>query len=134
MNTDNEQNYLIRRIQTTIQNSNINLITPQMKFYSDTYGSCSLYPVDENTRLIPIPYSFLYRYQGEVLKNLNRLEYYSLIIIRKDDTHTTSELPMYTTYKSGRKSQQHLDLTKALKCGEIITKHYVQNNVHLNFS
>jgi hypothetical protein len=62
MNEDNEQSYLIHRIQTTIQNSNITLITPRMKFYSDAYGSCSLYPVDENTRLIPISYAFLYRY------------------------------------------------------------------------
>ena len=98
--TDNAHinNITIHQIKTTIDNATQALEPPQLKFYSSAYGSCPLYQVDEGLRLVPIPHPFLYRYRGEELKNLNRLEYYSTIAIEKDQrTDNTNDDSSNTT-------------------------------------
>ena len=55
----------------------------KLAYYNSAYGSCPLYPVDDNTRLVAIPYPMLYRYRGWGLRNLNRLEYCSCVRVVK---------------------------------------------------
>ena len=74
-----ETNTMLHRIKTTLTNANESLESPEVKFYTSAYGSCPIYKVDDGTRLVTIPYPSLYRYRGEKLKDLNRIEYFSII-------------------------------------------------------
>ena len=55
-----------------------------VRYYDSQYGSCKVYQVDNDTRYEPIANPLLYRYRGEKLKGLNRLEYFCTVKTVKD--------------------------------------------------
>lgn len=63
------------------------LESPHNKFLWSAYGSCPLYSVDEGKRIFAIPYPHIYWFRGEKLKDLNWLEYYSLISLEIHANH-----------------------------------------------
>jgi hypothetical protein len=84
-------------------NKDFHLQSPKMKFYSSAYGSSPLYTVDDGKRIVAVPYTYLYRYRGKRLKDLNRLEYFSLITVQKDRKEDLSNEKPHLQYKSGSK-------------------------------
>ncbi|KAL7549323.1 hypothetical protein ACHAWF_017111 [Thalassiosira exigua] len=55
-----------------------------VRYYDSQYGSCKVYQVDEDTIYEPIANPLLYRYRGNKLKGLNRLEYFCTVRTIKD--------------------------------------------------
>ena len=70
-----------------------------IQYYNSAYGSCPLNKVDEGARLVAIPYPMLYRFRGERLKLLNRIEYCSCVrVVRdrlEDETPNNDPPPTY---------------------------------------
>ena len=101
-----ETNTMLHRIKTTLTNANESLESPEVKFYTSAYGSCPIYKVDDGTRLVAIPYPSLYRYRGGKLKDLNQIEHFSMIQIRRDRLGNNDFEPPYLQYKRGRKKRK----------------------------
>ena len=116
-------NATFQSIQRILQaDLSANLDEPEWKFRSNAYGSAPLYRVDNDSRIAAIPYCFLYRYRGEKLKDLNRLEYYSTIQVKKDnDMDTKSSTPPHIQFKKGRKKSTRYAFDSGL---EIHANHY----------
>ena len=103
-----ETNTMLHRIKTTLTNSNESLESPAGKFYTSAYGSCPIYKVDDGTRLIAIPYMYLYQYRGEKLKDLCWVEYFSIIQIHKDWPDDNDSEQPHLQYKRGWKKSKQL--------------------------
>jgi len=54
-----ETNTMLHCIKTALTNANESLESPEVKFYTSTYGSFPIYKVDNGTRLVSIPYPSL---------------------------------------------------------------------------
>eukprot|EP00956_Cyclotella_meneghiniana_P034858 scaffold108916_cov39-Cyclotella_meneghiniana.AAC.1 len=108
-------NLLIQKIQHTISNSQTVLRSPQTKFLWSAYGSCPLYTVDDGKRIVPVPYPYLYANRGEQLKQLNRIEYYSVISVQKDRKETSELQEPHLQYKGGRKKSKRYRFSSALE-------------------
>ena len=74
------------------------------------YGKAKIYKMNDET-LHAISYPELYRYRGEKLKDLNRLEYCSMVRVVKD---RTTNAP---TSGLGRKKNESFQFGKGLKIG-----------------
>jgi hypothetical protein len=73
------------------------------------YGSCKFYQIDDGTRIVSISYSHLYWYREEELKNLNQIEYFSVIKVWTDwPEKNDKELP-HTQYKPDKSKTYKLD-------------------------
>jgi hypothetical protein len=77
--------------------------SPEMRFYAEAYGSCKFYQIDDGTRIVPISYPHLYRYRGKELKNLNRIEYFSILEVQADRSEKNDEELPHTQYTPGQK-------------------------------
>jgi len=116
-----ETNTMLHRIKTTLTNANKSLESPEVKFYTSAYGSCPIYKVDDGTRLVAIPYPSLYRYRGEKLKHLNRIEYFSMIQIHKDRPDDNDSEPPHLQYKRRRKKSKQFRFGDGI---DISTNHH----------
>ena len=86
--------------------------TPALNIYPSAYGLHKFYKVDNGTRIVPMSYPYLYQYRGVEQKNLNRIEYFSMIQIQKDQPDTNDEESPHTQSKSGQKNLKLVNLTK----------------------
>ena len=75
---------MVHGIKTTLLKMNASANSPEMRFYVGAYGSCKFYQIDDGTRIVSISYSHLYWYREEELKNLNQIEYFSVIKVWTD--------------------------------------------------
>ncbi len=100
-------------------------------YYNSAYGSCPLYPVDESTRYVPIPYPALYRYRGERLRNLNRLEYCCCEQTVKDNKEKKMTKVSYRLLVVKNRRYSHLIVQ--LKSTHLITKPCAPECAHQNF-
>ena len=92
----------------------------KLAYYNSAYGSCPLYPVDDNIRLVAIPYPMLYIYHGQGLRNLNRLEYCSCVcVVKCNKTNDTDNVN--PPNQCGRKKTYHYKFDENL---EIHALHY----------
>ena len=96
-------NTMLHRIQLTLENADESLESPKQKFFTSAYGSCPIFRVDDGERIVAVPRPFFYRYRGEGLKDINRIEYYSTIEIRKDRPDENDLISPHLQYKKGRK-------------------------------
>jgi len=75
---------MLHRIKTNLLKMNASANSPEMRFYTGAYGSCKFYQIDDGTRIVPISYPHPNRFRGEDLKNLNIIEYFSVIEVQTD--------------------------------------------------
>jgi hypothetical protein len=81
-------------------------ISPQGK--CDDFGPATIYNVVENDRKIPIPVFFPHHYhcRGELLKNMNRAEYYCLVDVKPKPNNQEKEPTSRQKKKKGQKAEQ----------------------------
>ena len=58
-------------------------IAVPVNYVTGEYGPGKLIKTDSPEDLFSVPYPVFYRYRGEALKDLNRLEYYSLVQVKR---------------------------------------------------
>lgn len=87
---------MLHRIIATLLSMDKTIKSPAPKFYTSAYGSYKFYQEDNGTRIVPTSYHHLYQYRGIKLKSLNRIEYFSIIHIQKDQPDSNNEETPHT--------------------------------------